>query len=133
VKVRQALNYATDKDAIIKSVYFGQAQPMNAPIPLGTYVDKESPGYPYNLDKAKALMAASSVPNGFTLPLIVANNNQDRINTAIILKDEWSKIGVNVDIQQLEATAWRAAFHGEGNYNATLSAWTNDMNDPTEI
>src|SRR5439155_23563088 len=133
VKVRQAMNYATDKDAIIKSVFFGQAQPMNAPIPLGTYVDKESPGYPYDLAKAQALMAASSVPNGFTLPLIVANNNQDRINTAIILKDEWAKIGVNVDIQQLEATAWRAAFHDEGNFMATLSAWTNDMNDPTEI
>src|SRR5204862_1626796 len=80
VKVRQALNYATDKDAIIKSVYFGQAQVMNAPIPLGTYVDKNSPGYPYDVAKAKALMAESSVPNGFTLPMIVANNNQDRIN-----------------------------------------------------
>jgi len=133
INVRQALNYATDKDAIIKSVFFGQAQVMNAPIPLGTYVDKESPGYPYDLAKAQALMAQSSVPNGFNLPLIVPNNNQDRINTAIILKDEWAKIGVSVDIQQLEATAWRAAFHGEGNFMATLSAWTNDMNDPTEI
>ena len=133
VNVRQALNYATDKDAIIKSVFFGQAQVMNAPIPLGTYVDKNSPGYPYDLDKARALMAASSVPNGFTLPMVVPNNNQDRINTAIILKDQWSKIGVNVDIQQLESSAWRAAFHGEGNFNSTLAAWTNDMNDPTEI
>ena len=53
-------------------------------------------------------MAASSVPNGFTLPMIVANNNQDRINTAIILKDEWSKIGVNVDIQQVDNATWRA-------------------------
>ncbi|MBV9898253.1 MAG: hypothetical protein JO020_29205, partial [Chloroflexi bacterium] len=86
INVRQALNYATDKDAIIKSVFFGQAQVMNAPIPLGTYVDKESPGYPYDLAKAQALMAQSSVPNGFNLPLIVPNNNQDRINTAIILK-----------------------------------------------
>jgi peptide/nickel transport system substrate-binding protein len=133
LKVRQALNYATDKDAIIKTVFFGQAQPMNAPIPLGTYVDKESPGYPYDLARAQALMAQSSVPNGFTLPMIVANNNQDRINTAIILKDEWAKIGVNVDIQQLESSAARAAYHGEGNFNAVPSAWTNDMNDPTEI
>jgi peptide/nickel transport system substrate-binding protein len=133
LNVRQALNYATDKDAIIKSVFFGQAQPMNAPIPLGTYVDKESPGYPFDLDKAKALMAASSVPNGFTLPMIVPNNNQDRINMAIILKDEWAKIGVTVDIQQLESTAARAAYHGEGNFMSTPSAWTNDMNDPTEI
>jgi len=133
VNVRQALNYATDKDAIIKTVFFGQAQPMNAPIPLGTYADVESPGYPYNLDKAKALMAASSVPNGFTLPMIVSSNNQDRINTAIILKDEWAKIGVNVDIQQLENSAFRAAYHGEGNFFAAPTAWTNDMNDPTEI
>ncbi|MBV9600833.1 MAG: ABC transporter substrate-binding protein [Chloroflexi bacterium] len=132
INVRQALNYATDKDAIIKSVYFGQAQPMNAPIPNGTYVDKESPGYPYDLAKAQQLMAASSVPNGFNLPLVLANNNQDRINTAIILKDEWSKIGVNLDIQQVDAASWRAATRA-GTYNATLSAWTNDMNDPTEI
>src|SRR5258708_11262609 len=106
---------------------------MNAPIPLGTYVDKESPGYPFDLAKAKALMAASSVPNGFTLQMIVANNNQDRINTAIILKDEWAKIGVMVDVQQLDSAAQRAAYHGEGNFMATPSAWTNDMNDPTEI
>src|SRR5438309_3012895 len=133
VNVRQALNYATDKDAIVRSVFFGQAQVMNAPIPLGTYVDKESPGYPYDLAKAQALMAASSVPNGFTLPMIVANNNQDRINTAIILKDEWAKIGVAVDVQQLDSATVRAAYHGEGNFMATPSAWTNDMNDPTEI
>jgi peptide/nickel transport system substrate-binding protein len=132
VNVRQALNYATDKDAIIKSVFFGQAQPMNAPIPNGTYVDKESPGYPYDLAKAQSLMAASSVPSGFTLPMVVPNNNQDRVNTAIILKDEWSKIGVAVDIQQVDSPTWRQAFHS-GNYSATLSAWTNDMNDPTEI
>ena len=132
VNVRQALNYATDKDAIIKSVYFGQAQPMNAPIPLGTYVDSNSPGYPYDLARAQALMAQSSVPNGFDLPLVVANNNQDRVNTAIILKDEWSKIGVNVEIQQVEASVWRQ-IRKDRTYNATLSAWTNDMNDPTEI
>jgi len=65
--------------------------------------------------------------------MIVANNNQDRINTAIILKDEWAKIGVNVDIQQLESAAARAAYHGEGNFYSIPSAWTNDMNDPTEI
>jgi peptide/nickel transport system substrate-binding protein len=78
-------------------------------------------------------MAASSVPNGFTLPMTVPNNNQDRINTAIILKDEWAKIGVNVDIQQLESSAWRAGLRGEGNFNSSLGAWTNDMNDPTQI
>src|SRR5207248_764502 len=132
VKVRQALNYATDKDAIIKNVFFGQGQPMNAPIPNGTYVDKESPGYPYNLEMVKSLIAQSSAPNGFTLAVSVQNSNADRVNTAIILKDEWAKIGVNVDIQQLDTSVWRAA-RKSGDYNAQITAWTNDMNDPTEI
>src|SRR5258708_16637411 len=86
VNVREALNCARDKYAIIKSVCFGQAEPMNAPIPLGTYVDKESPGYPFVLAKAKALIAASSVPNGFTLQMIVAHNIKHRINTPIIMQ-----------------------------------------------
>jgi peptide/nickel transport system substrate-binding protein len=133
VKVRQALNYATDKEAIIKSVFFGQGEVMKAPIPLGTYVDKNSPGYPFDLAKAKALMAESSAPNGFTLPMVVANNNQDRVNTAIILKDQWAKIGVTVDVQQLDSATARAATRGEGNFMANPSAWTNDMNDPTQI
>jgi peptide/nickel transport system substrate-binding protein len=132
VNVRQALNYATDKNAIIQSVFFGQAQPMNAPIPNGTYVDTDSPGYPYDLAKAQQLMAQSSSPNGFTLPMTVPNNNQDRINTAIILKDEWSKIGVNVDIQQVDAATSRQD-RTVGTYATMPSAWTNDMNDPTEI
>src|SRR5205814_8115876 len=60
VKVRQALNYATDKDAIIKNVHFGQAKVMNSPIPQGTYYDKSLQGYPYDIEKAKGLMAQSS-------------------------------------------------------------------------
>jgi len=50
VNVRQAMNYATDKDAIIKSVFFGQAQPMNAPIPLGTYVAAATHRYQFTVN-----------------------------------------------------------------------------------
>src|SRR5207253_2242233 len=80
VKVRQALNYATDKDAIIKSVYFGQAKFMNSPIPQGTYWDKSLPGYPYDMDKAKALMAQSSAPNGFKMDMQVRSGNTNFAN-----------------------------------------------------
>ena len=48
--VRQALNYALDKDAIIKTVFFGQGQVQTSPIPPGAYWDKTLKGYPFNLD-----------------------------------------------------------------------------------
>lgn len=132
VKVRQALNYATDKDAIIKVVYFGQAKPANAPIPPGMYQAADLPGYKFDLEKAKTLMKESKSPNGFMLDMQVRSGNADFANVATIVKDQWAKIGVTVNIQNLETSVVRQNYR-EGKYQAMPSAWTNDMNDPTQI
>ena len=130
--VRQALNYALDKDAIIKNVFFGQGQFQNSPIPTGTYWDKSLPGYPFNLDKAKQLMAASSVPNGFTYKQTVDSGNSVHLQIATILKDQWSKIGVTVEIVQLEKGLYNSQLR-DGTSMAWWGGWTNDMSDPTEV
>jgi len=132
VKVRQALNYALDKEAILKAVYFGQAKFMNAPIPPGTYYDKTLPGYPFSLDKAKQLMAASSSPSGFTVDYTIGSGDNVAQQVATIAKDQWSKIGVTVNIQQQEKSVVRQAYK-DGKLAITSGGWTNDMNDPTEI
>ena len=132
VKVRQALNYATDKEAIIKNVYFGQAKAMNAPIPMGTYYNKNLPGYPYDIEKAKKLMSESSGAAGFKMDMQVRSGNTNFANTAVILKEAWAKLGVTVDIQTLDTAVVRTNYR-EGKYMSTPAAWTNDMNDPTEI
>ncbi len=132
VMIRQAMNYALDKDAIIKTVYFGQAKFMNSPIPPGTYYDKSLPGYPFNLDKAKQLMAASSSPSGFTLDYPIASGNNVSQQVATIAKDQWSKIGITVNIQSQEKSVFRTNYR-EGKSSVYPTAWTNDMNDPTEV
>ena len=131
-KVRQALNYALDKEAILKTVFFGQAQFQNSPIPPGTYWDKSLKGYPFNLDKAKQLMAESSVPKGFTYEQSIAAGNTVAQQVATIAKDQWAKIGVTVNINQIESGVLSAQ-RKEGKLMAWTGGWTNDMNDPTEI
>jgi peptide/nickel transport system substrate-binding protein len=132
VKVRQALNYATDKEAIIKTVFFGQGAFANAPIPPGMYQAKDLPGYKFDLEKAKALMKESSAPNGFKIEMQVRSGNTIFANMATVLKDQWAKIGVDVNIVNLETSVVRTNYQ-KGNYQSMPSAWTNDMNDPSQI
>ena len=130
--VRQALNYALDKEAILKTVFFGQAKFQNSPIPPGTYWDKNLKGYPFDLDKAKQLMAASSVPKGFTYKQSIPSGNSVAQQVATIAKDQWAKIGVTVEIVQLEKGLYNSQLR-DGTSMAWVGGWTNDMSDPTEV
>src|SRR5262249_38840034 len=68
-RVRQALNLALDKDAIMQFVFAGQGVPA-AMYPIGSYgaaggADTELQPYPYDPQKAKQLLAEAGYPNGF--------------------------------------------------------------------
>ncbi|MFT4210335.1 MAG: ABC transporter substrate-binding protein [Microbacterium sp.] len=73
LEVRQALMYALDRDAITQAVYGSDAQPRvqaaNATW-LG-FDEALEDTYPYDVDKAKALLADAGYADGFTLPVAV--------------------------------------------------------------
>ncbi len=57
VKVRQALNYALDKNLIIQEIYDGRAVELPGPLsPFNNFVNKSLQPYPYNLEKAQQLL-----------------------------------------------------------------------------
>lgn len=69
-RVRQALNYAVDKDSITKGLLLGYADPIPSllgPMYLGT--DSSQKPYPYDPAKAKQLLTEAGYPNGFSLTL----------------------------------------------------------------
>lgn len=58
VRVRQAMNYAVDKDLIVDAIYGGRAVPLPGPLsPFNNFVNTSLSPYPYNPDKALALLA----------------------------------------------------------------------------
>lgn len=133
VKVRQALNYATDKQAIIDVVLFGNAEISNSFMPRGAlFWNPDQPGYPFNVEQAQQLMAESSVPDGFTLEFMVLAGNQQQLQIATALKDMWSKIGVELDILQLEQGVLNDNYRNN-NFQARLTGWTNDIIDPDQL
>jgi peptide/nickel transport system substrate-binding protein len=125
VKVRQALNYATPKEEILKSVFYGNAEVANSNIPPLKYWDESIQPYPFDLEKAKELMAESSVPKGFDFELQIPSGEPVVQQTAEILKQEWGKIGVNMTIVQKELGALEAGwFEGKGGMAATFAGGT---------
>jgi peptide/nickel transport system substrate-binding protein len=97
-KVRQALAYATPTQQILETVLFGNGQVSNSQIPRVEYWDESIAPYPYDIDKAKELLAQSSVPDGFDIQLQIASGDAVEKQMAEIIQDSWGQIGVKVEI-----------------------------------
>lgn len=109
VRVRQALNYAINKKAIIKAFVGGSAQPAYAPcshLQFGCTNDVER--YEFDVAKAKALLAEAGFPNGFSTELMVASTPKEQ---AEVVAANLGAIGIKVTLnfQQYAPalTAWR--------------------------
>lgn len=109
IHVRKALNYAVDKDAIANGLLAGLASPATTVNDPGVFsgslsADEVKAGYdkvlsfPFDLDKAKAEMAQSSVPSGFKATLNVPEDSAVIGQLAQALKQSWSKIGVDLTL-----------------------------------
>jgi peptide/nickel transport system substrate-binding protein len=113
VRVRQALNYATDKEAIVKHILFGHGEVANAMMPKMQYWQASVPAYPYDIAKAKQLMKQSAAPNGFTMPLVTDSIFLHQ-QIAQIVKASWAQIGVNAQIRNEDSgTAFTDFSHGK--------------------
>lgn len=129
--VRQALNYATPREAINKVVFAGLGQISNSMLPKIKYHDDSVKPYPYDLQKAKSLMAKAGV-SGFSLDLTqVAGDSAARQITSI-LQNSWGKIGVKLSARPLEfATMYDALFKYD--YQAMIFQPTASSSDvPTD-
>lgn len=131
--VRQALNYAIDKKSIINSFYGGQALPAVNPIPPSIQGYNDSiQAYPYDLAKAKKLLAQAGYPNGFTMDLwampVARPYMPEGMKIAEVIQESFSKIGVKANIKTVDwATYLQKATKGQ--FDVYMMGWTGDNGD----
>lgn len=132
VRVRQALDMATDRDALSKTVLFGYGEPSKGFMAkAGVYWNPNIVTNPYDVEKAKALLAEAGYPNGFDVTITLPSGNTVAASIATVLKEQWSKIGVNVNLETLEAATATAKFKNMES-DITLRGWTNDIVDSSQ-
>jgi glutathione transport system substrate-binding protein len=107
VRVRQAMNYAINKEAIIKAVLRGHGKPADSPLAPQVWGYSPVKTYPHDPAKAKALLAEAGYPNGFKALLRgVAQTDPKEVMVAI--QGQLKQVGVDVEIAALPAAALSA-------------------------
>ena len=96
-EVRQALNYAVNKDQIISSILFGAASPMDAPMAPSLFGYCKTGSYPYDPNKAKSMLAAAGASN-LSIKFVAPSGRyiQD-FQAAQAIANDLSAVGVKVN------------------------------------
>lgn len=130
-KVREALDYAIDKQAIIDTVTFGVGEVANSFIPRGSLYHTEDNGARgFDPEKAKALLAESGVTD-ITLDYLVNAGNEVDEQIAVLLQQQLGNVGIDVTLTKMDPSqTWDMLV--EGTYDVSVMYWTNDILDPDQ-
>jgi peptide/nickel transport system substrate-binding protein len=134
-RVRQAVNYAVDKDAINKALFNGLAVPMTSPLPQAQWgFDASIKGYPYDPEKAKALLKEAGVAAGTKVELLTYNSprgyNPAGPNLAVAIQGYLKKVGIDASVRQLEVGGFFQTVRSGKYTGMAMEGWTGDNGDP---
>jgi peptide/nickel transport system substrate-binding protein len=121
LKVRQALCMAVDRKTLAATYYGGAPEINSYPVantpefrsvftPVDKLPDAAKMTFEYSVDKAKALLAQTKWPSGFKTSVITASYTS-WVEPLELLKNYWSKIGVDLQIQPMEYSAFLSIYN----------------------
>lgn len=132
--VRRAISYAIDRKALVKAILFGNGTPANSFMPPQVpYYDANAPGIQYDMAKAKAEMAKSTVPKGAKLTFEAIGGQLDSETIAQVVQAAVKPLGLDVKIIKKDANANFADWSAAKYPGMTTSYWTMDIADPDEL
>lgn len=138
IRVRQALNMAIDREALVKDYYGGHATLFAVPYPptpayskIFTPLEEQSPEvkdlFTLNPTKAKQLLADAGYPNGFKTVIDCTQNDVDLLS---IIRENFLAIGVDMQINPLETTVNTAQQRARANKEMTFKGLIMDYQYP---
>jgi len=126
VRVRQAICYALDVDAILKLTADGHGTKLGTSIypAFKKYFDESLvDAYAYNPEKAKALLAEAGYPNGFTMSVTVPSNYTPHVNAGQVVVQQLQAVGINAELKEVEWNSWLTDVYKGRDFDSTISGF----------
>lgn len=131
VRVRKALNYAIDRDKLVRYLLNGMGYVANAgfvPYGMPGFDSKAVPGFSFDLGKARALLAEAGYPNGQGLPEMTLYSTPLYANISEFIQKSFENIGVRMDVQNLQGGTLRSEARNS-RINLWRGSWIADYPD----
>lgn len=122
--VRQAMNYAIDKETMAKNVFHGYTKPEAGQVVQATTVgyNPNVKAYPYDPEKAKQLLAQAGYANGIKIKADLSIAYVESQATWLYIQSQWKAVGIDVDLNFMTDTAgWLDRWYGRAQRNSLLS------------
>ncbi len=131
--VRRAIAHAIDTKQLVAATSFGTAQPGGSFIPPSLqYYDPSTPVLAYDLAAAKAELAQSKFPKGFSTQLLISGGVQKWSEFAQIIQQALAPLSIDVKIQSLDHAAFETTFQ-KYDYEMFIDYAINDISDVDEM
>lgn len=122
-KVRQALCYAIDVDAIMDVVNDGKGHRVGSamyPNFIRYYDESLENTYTYDVKKAKKLLKEAGYENGFTFTITAPSNYTVHVDTATVILEQLKEVGITAKIKEIEWNTWINDVYLGEKYEATV-------------
>ena len=131
VRVRHALNYAIDKDAVILAAVHGFAQPSAGLISPKIDFALHLGPWPYDLQKARDLLTQAGYPDGFDVEIWSTNRSATSRRTLDELKRQLARVNVRVTTRMLTSAERRELLetHSNPNMQMCLAGWSSSTGE----
>ncbi len=143
-RVRQALSHGVDRQGILDSVLAGQGDLVDSAIPFQSWARSDNiPKFRFDLEAARKLLAEVGWTAGsdgflhkdgsrFAFTLSIQSGDQRRVGVATIAQDAWRKLGIQVQIEQLEVAAFNAKYQQAHDFDAIIGGGLGFTIDPDQ-
>ena len=121
VRVRRAITHAVDRPEVLKGVMFGMGKLLGSNVdPLNPYYVDLSKAMPYDVPRAKRLLAEAGYPNGFETTLKVTPMYNYTVRAGEIIAGQLAKAGIQARLEQIEWTQWLSRVWRQSVYDMTI-------------